>query len=473
MTNATILHMRVEWFAEHYPGEPFHAILCDPPYHLTSVTKRFGTPDSAPARASRSGFMGKRWDGGDVAFRPETWAGLAKHLHPGGFGMAFASSRGWHRLAVAIEDAGLIIHPSIFGWAFGTGFPKATRIDTQVDRDAGAERETVEGPYIAPDGKPRTGGRLDGEYKSTDYGTYQGLERTAPATDLARTWQGHRYGLQALKPALEPIIVFQKPYQGRPVDNITATGAGALNIDGARIATGDDLNGGGYSKGFKGSTFLKYGGKREYEQPAGRWPSNLLLLDDGAAAALDAQSGDSTSSDRVRRNKASIGYHGSDVQFQTSGFSDSGGASRFFYRVRAALDAADPVCYTAKASRAEREAGLDTRKATKPVFGAAGDAYRSLSDSKTFRVNRHPTVKPLDLARYLATLLLPPDEYAPRRILVPFAGSGSECIGAFMAGWDEIVGVEFIREYVDIARARLAYWMGQGAQLDFMEGLTA
>jgi len=82
-------------------------------------------------------------------------------------------------------------------------------------------------------------------------------------------------------------------------------------------------------------------------------------------------------------------------------------------------------------------------------------------------------VKPLDLARYLATLLLPPDEYAPRRILVPFAGSGSECIGAFMAGWDEIVGVEFIREYVDIARARLDYWMRQGAQLDFMEELTA
>src|SRR5690606_14827069 len=73
---------------------------------------------------------------------------------------------------------------------------------------------------------------------------------------------------------------------------------------------------------------------RRYEVPSGRWPSNLLLLDDGAAAALDAQSGDSASS-------------------------DSGGASRFFYRVRDALDAADPVCYTAKASRAEREAGLE------------------------------------------------------------------------------------------------------------------
>ncbi|HPV08878.1 MAG TPA: hypothetical protein PLD57_17570, partial [Aggregatilineales bacterium] len=277
MTDARILHMRVEWFAEHYRGPKFHAILCDPPYHLTSITKRFGNPDSAPARASR-GFMGKRWDGGDIAYRPETWAGLAKHLHPGGFGMAFASARGWHRLAVAIEDAGLIIHPSLFGWSYGSGFPKATRIDTQVDRDAGAEREVI------GERRQRANSLSSIVPMNASVGDTEVI--TAPATDLARTWEGHRYGLQALKPALEPIIVFQKPYQGRPVDNITATGAGALNIDGARIATGDDLNGGGYSKGFRGSTFLKYGGKREYEQPAGRWPSNLLLLDDGAAAAL-------------------------------------------------------------------------------------------------------------------------------------------------------------------------------------------
>ena len=435
MTNATILHMRVEWFAEHYPGEPFHAILCDPPYHLTSITKRFGNPDSAPARASR-GFMGKRWDGGDIAYRPETWAGLAKHLHPGGFGMAFASSRGWHRLAVAIEDAGLIIHPTIFGYSFGSGFPKATRIDTQVDRDAGAEREVVGERVRLGDKKPyETGG--DSMFAGGETGSI-----TAPATDLARTWQGHRYGLQALKPALEPIIVFQKPYAGRPVDNITATGAGALNIEAGRVSA-EGLHKVTQGAGGSRTSWRVTHAPRQYEVPSGRWPSNLLLLDDGAAAALDAQSG--------------------------------GGASRFFYRVRAALDAADPVCYTAKASRAEREAGLEGfgRKASL-IYSemAQGPLPQQTPSVPTPRRNHHPTVKPLDLARYLATLLLPPDEYAPRRILVPFAGSGSECIGAFMAGWDEIVGVEFIREYVDIARARLAYWMGQGAQLDFMEELT-
>ena len=140
-------------WARGYSGPPFHALLCDPPYEL--------------------GFMGKDWDASGVAFRPETWAAFARVLYPGAFLMAFASSRGWHRLACAIEDAGFRIHPSIFGWCFGSGFPKATRI---VDAASG---------------------RVSG-----DPGT---------RPEAASTWAGHRYGLQALKPALEPIIVAQKP----------------------------------------------------------------------------------------------------------------------------------------------------------------------------------------------------------------------------------------------------------------------
>ncbi len=122
----------IAW-AEAYDGPLFHALLCDPPYEL--------------------GFMGRAWDRSGIAFNPDTWRALARVLHPGAFGMAFASSRGWHRLAVAIEDAGLIIHPSIFGWAFGSGFPKATRLDTQIDKAAGAVREVV-GIGPTPSGRP-------------------------------------------------------------------------------------------------------------------------------------------------------------------------------------------------------------------------------------------------------------------------------------------------------------------------------
>ena len=75
----------LEW-AKTYDGPKFHALICDPPYEL--------------------GFMGRQWDKSGIAFNPETWAALTEHLHPGAFGMAFASTRGWHRMAVAIEDAG-------------------------------------------------------------------------------------------------------------------------------------------------------------------------------------------------------------------------------------------------------------------------------------------------------------------------------------------------------------------------------
>ena len=122
--------------------------------------------------------MSSRWDT-DIAFRPDTWKALAQHLLPGAFLMIFGGGRTYHRLACALEDAGLVIHSPI-GWVFGSGFPKATRIND--DR-----------------------------------------------------FPGHRYGRQALKPALEFVAVAQKEYTGRPVDSIVQTGAGALWIDGGRI----------------------------------------------------------------------------------------------------------------------------------------------------------------------------------------------------------------------------------------------
>lgn len=402
----------MEW-AGRYAGPKFHALLCDPPYEL--------------------GFMGKHWDKSGVVFRPETWAGLAEHLHPGAFGMAFASSRGWHRLACAIEDAGLVIHPSIFGWGFGSGFPKATRVN-----GAGA-------------------------------------------------FSGHRYGLQAMKPALEPVIVFQKPYGGGPVDRIVETGAGALWVDGGRvpsesirttrnIALGSS-SGGIYSAANVPAVFESH--------PQGRWPANFVLVHspecaDGecvewcAVRRLGEQSGESISKDgglsTRGRNSGWTPTKGMNTPgrcIPRTGHNDTGTAARFFFQAQwEQLEAADPVHYCAKASRKERDAGLDGMAVRVVQQGCAGDM--PIDDKGTtrdrFKVacrNHHPTIKPIALIKHLATLLLPPAEYAPRRILIPFAGAGSECIGAMQAGWEEIVGIEREAEYVEIAEKRLAYWTGK------------
>jgi site-specific DNA-methyltransferase (adenine-specific) len=102
--------------------------VCDPPYHLTSVA-RGQTPGSVAAakdvfkRVKMGGFMGMGWDGGDVAFRPETWATIATVMRPGAFLLSFGGTRTFHRVACAIEDGGLIIQDCLM-WLYGTGFPK-------------------------------------------------------------------------------------------------------------------------------------------------------------------------------------------------------------------------------------------------------------------------------------------------------------------------------------------------------------
>ena len=183
MTKTSLLHSDVRTYRTH---EKFHALFCDPPYHLTSITKRFGKEGSVPAqygkdgafsRASK-GFMGKQWDGGDIAFDPRTWHHLGHFLYPGAFGMCFASARGWHRLACAIEDAGFIIHPSIFLWVYGSGFPKATRIDTQIQK---AEDQAIVGEKLLWGHNAGTGA---GSFSKNQYEGQTGIQRTIPITCL-------------------------------------------------------------------------------------------------------------------------------------------------------------------------------------------------------------------------------------------------------------------------------------------------
>lgn len=466
----------VDWarlWAEH-DCPKFHAALMDAPYHLTSITNRFGADDAAPAqygkdgafqRASR-GFMGTRWDGGDVAFRVDTWRAVYDVLYPGAFMFVFGGSRTFHRMAVAIEDAGFVQHPTafLFGWAFGSGFPKSTRIDTQIDRDAGAEREVV-GKHPAPNGQQGGLTMGDGWQPSPDI--------TAPGTPLAQQWQGHRYGLQALKPSLEPILCVQKPYDERPVDSITASGSGALNIDAGRIG----VEGGGWgvhpSRGYSGG--LDSGGEA---YSAGRWPANVALSHSPdctpsqcapgcGVAALGEQSGVLTSGKMTGEYEGfgTQGIYGpsSSTAYHDT-YADTGTAARFFHNsdyyleVAEQIAASDPMLYAAKADRWQREAGLIGQQPTTVNDGRQTPIDNAYQRGETQRRNSHPTVKPLTLTHWLASLLLPPDEYAPRRLLIPFSGSGSEMIGAMLAGWDHVQGVEIEREYIDIARQRIAFW---------------
>lgn len=130
-------------------------------------------------------------------------------------------------------------------------------------------------------------------------------------------------------------------------------------------------------------------------------------------------------------------------------YGDSGSASRFFY--------------CAKSSKSERNAGLEGFEKKLGKIGnhgniSAGDDLSKKLGSNTPTANHHPTVKPLSLTKYLATLIKPP---TGGRLLVPFSGSGSEMIGALQAGWEYVEGVELTEEYIPIAEARIKYWLEQ------------
>ena len=199
----------------------------------------------------------------------------------------------------------------------------------------------------------------------------------------------------ALKPAWEPVLILMKPLDGTFAANAGRWGVAGLNIDACKIGAG------------------------------GRFPANVIF-DDEAAAALDLQTGILKSgkmkagTKRATRAGNALGKQCATTLHDTIG--DSGGASRFFY--------------CAKTSAKERNAGMPP-------------------DEK----NGHPTLKPLALTEYLARLILPPTraDGTPRRLIVPYGGSGSEMIGALMAGWDEVTGIELSPEYAEIARARLQH----------------
>lgn len=545
----------LEW-CDTYDGPKFHAIMCDPPYHLVEITRRFGKDGSAPPQygtdgvfqRSAAGFMGRDWDGLDdtgmgVAFDPETWRKLGGHLHPGGFLFAFAGTRGYHRMASAIEDAGFRIHPAI-AWGFGSGFPKATRIDTQVDRRAKAPRKVT--------GRKKHASKFAAAelgYREKDNGfnsrERESFDLTEPATDLAKTWEGHRYGGQVLKPAFEFICVAEWPAKHK-LDSILETGAGALWIDGARIGTDSTRrpqasNGSGYHGRF---------GEGMYGSEGDRWPANLLLThapectEDGCAEGCPAlmlgrQSGKGktgTVDKRTRSHKAydstvTMRAYDNPIDYVSEG--STGTAARFFHQsdwMYERLELADPLLYVPKVATSEREAGLDPKQVAlmRELYGVdvpegegdevdnryhhrtrqctvcgtrSNDGQGSTScghddwewvaqrvheafpegtindgrnkpidnayqRGKTPRRNLHATLKPIALNRHLATLLLPPAAYAPRRLLIPFAGVGSEMIGAMLAGWDEVIGVELTPEHIPIAKARLAYWAQMAHKFD-------
>ena len=185
------------------------AIVTDPPYEL--------------------GFMGKSWDASGVAFDVNTWQQALRVLKPGGHLIAFSGSRTYHRMAVAIEDAGFEIRDQIM-WVYGSGFPKSMNISKAIDKASGFEGEVI--------GKGSSWNRpesIEGDTARMNVspGEYD-IKKLSPQ---AQQWQG--WGT-ALKPAHEPMVLARKPLIGTVANNVLTHGTGGLNIDASRVDAGDE-----------------------------------------------------------------------------------------------------------------------------------------------------------------------------------------------------------------------------------------
>jgi len=433
LDNAVVYHGSNLDVLPTLPDNSVDAIVTDPPYEL--------------------GFMGKSWDSSGIAYSVELWQECLRVLKPGGHLLAFGGSRTWHRIAVAIEDAGFDVRDSI-AWLYGSGFPKSLDISKALDKDAGAERESL---GRNPNSRENAT-KANTLYESGTVG--KTAEITAPATDEAKKWHG--WGT-ALKPAFEPVVVGRKPLIGTVAANVLEWGVGGLNIDGSRIGTEkvtiNTFDNG--AKPFGGAVGEPYSSK----EIQGRWPANIIL-DEYTAELLDEQSGERGGGFGIRGKGGSTYANGKGFANtlsetgQVVGYGDSGGASRFFY--------------VAKASKRDRNEGLDELEGQE--IGAKGNGLArtcvicgaSVLDGcdcpdRTFvnptRKNFHPTVKPTDLMRYLIKLVTP----AGGTVLDPFTGSGSTGKAALLDGY-KFVGIELTDEYLPIIEGRLNWAIQQTKQ---------
>lgn len=413
----------------------FDSIVTDPPYELTSA--RPGGRSPATEGKVMRGFMGMQWDGSGIAFNPEMWAEALRVLKPGGHLLAFSGSRTYHRMACAIEDAGFEIRDQIM-WVYGSGFPKSLDVSKAIDKAAGAEREIV-GRAVYGDGHTQKSAVSIGFGGSDPDADLRFL--TAPASPAARQWQG--WGT-ALKPAHEPICVARKPLVGTVAANVLAHGTGAINVEGCRVpgtVTSNPLSRGAgniSTNGHKGQD----GTGLDRVSDAGRWPANLIHDGSDEVLAVFPQTGVSSGGGRANGDKFGGGYAPPDLD--TVGYGDKGSAARFFY--------------CAKASKADREAGLDDVPGVARVNGnkwtdqdyRVANGERSEGRESGPRKNHHPTVKPTELMRYLCRLVTPPGG----TVLDPFAGSGSTGKAAALEGF-KFIGFELSAEYTAIANARI------------------
>jgi site-specific DNA-methyltransferase (adenine-specific) len=382
------------------------AIVTDPPYGID--------------------FLGKAWDANTGAL--ETYQECLRVLKPGGHILAFSAARTYHYLAVTLEQAGFEIRDQIM-WIYSSGFPKSQDVGKSIARSEKKVKNTK--TYL-----PEIDDNRNVANSTTGSPRCQMCDKsTGPIwkkcpddrADCIKPWQADLQDNEwngwgtALKPAHEPIALARKPIKGSIKDNVLKHGVGALNIDATRIP---------YENQKDIDTYLNNK----------RGPMERGNDEDGK---------------NIRMFNGETGFKA--VKREVTVEQDLPELGRFPSNVIGEILQADyqKYFYCPKVSRKERHIGHETPPA---MFGSVqgcydenGERYAVGLDARTGNVgNNHPTVKPIELMKYLIKLITPPGG----TVLDPFNGSGSTGCAAVALG-HEYIGCELDPNYVEISKKRI------------------
>jgi len=339
-------------------------------------------------------FLNRAWDQNQG--KVELWREVHRVLRPGGYIIAFAATRTYHRIATNLEDVGFEIRDMV-GWIFSSGFPKAQDVGRIIQKRQGVEETRVVPKEMA------TGSACLANYH--EFGDFANPERNqiVPPSPEAKKWAGWK---TALKPALEPAVIARKPMEGSTADNSLEWETGALNIDGSRIGDKPYSFMPGFHKNNNVFGFNDKDKKVKLSEGVGRFPSNIIgeIPEKQEAFLLPVE------------------------------------------------DDFAHYAYVPKVGRAERNVGFDNLPNI--ITNGGGTSFvGSQPDPRKAVGNNHPTVKPISLMKYLITLVTVPGG----RVLDPFMGSGSTGCAAKELGM-EFTGIDLNPDYVEISRKRIAAW---------------
>jgi DNA modification methylase len=476
------------------------SVVTDPPYEI--------------------GFMGRSWDGTGVAYDVTVWEECLRVLKPGGHILAFGGSRTWHRLAVAVEDAGFEIRDSI-AWIYGSGFPKSLNVSKAIDKRGGSgallAKEIGRALRVARESRGMSKSKADEIFcdGTTNWTWFEGRPggQRPPAPEtfarIVEAWPELGGLSEKVAEAEREVIGMGAAQCGQlektgvcdgHFDNGTLTVTHQL-ATAPSTAEAQQWSGWGTAlkpafepvvvgrKPFgKGVTVAEnvlawgVGGLNIDASRIGTEKVTINTFDNGAKPFGGAVGEPFTSRQSQGRWPANVILDEvtAGLLDEQSGVLKSGEISPNHKRTapngngftmghmmptvpdrRAANEGgASRFFYQAKASKRDRNEGLEGLEA-RQVFGDDGDTYRGLSNSKNPSKNFHPTVKPTQLMRYLIKLVTPPGG----TVLDPFTGSGSTGKAALLDGY-KFVGAELTEEYLPIIEGRLRWALEQDADVD-------